>query len=114
MDIRGVPCHRCQADLEPGTAVESPGGISPPGAPRTVREPLDSYGSRCSAVGTPATGFASSTGSSCCQLASVGPQLRLNNAAPSVQLHYRAFIPNTSCSVPVLRIGTLILAVLAA
>src|SRR6266498_1594719 len=30
--------------------VESPGGLSPPGAPRTVREPLDSYGSRCSAV----------------------------------------------------------------
>src|ERR1700741_2049414 len=29
--------------------VESPGGISPPGAPRTVREPLDSHGSRCSA-----------------------------------------------------------------
>src|SRR5215472_13390651 len=25
--------------------VESPGGVSPPGAPRTVREPLDSYGS---------------------------------------------------------------------
>jgi hypothetical protein len=34
------------------THVESPGGISPPGAPRTVREPLDSHGSRCSAVGT--------------------------------------------------------------
>ena len=30
--------------------VESPGGFSPPGAPRSVREPLDSYGSRCSAV----------------------------------------------------------------
>ena len=52
--------------------------------------------------------------SSCYQLASVGPWLRQNNAAPSVQLHYRAFIPNTSCSVPVLRIGTLVLAVLAA
>src|SRR5258705_11181720 len=59
-------------------------------------------------------GFTSSTGSSCCQLASVGPWPRLNNAAPSVQLHYRAFVPNTSCSVPVLRIGTLVLAVLAA
>src|ERR1700757_2644862 len=59
-------------------------------------------------------GFTSSTGSSCCQLASVGRWSRLNNAAPSVQLHYRAFIPNTSCSVPVRRIGTLILAVLAA
>ena len=31
---------------------ESRGGISPPRAPRTVREPLDSHGSRCSAVGT--------------------------------------------------------------
>ena len=30
--------------------VELPGGISPPGAPRSVREPLDSHGSRCSAV----------------------------------------------------------------
>src|SRR5258705_8622722 len=59
-------------------------------------------------------GFTSSTGSSCCQLVSVGPWPRLNNAAPSVQLHYRTFIPNTGCSVPVLRIGTLILAVLAA
>ena len=31
-------------------SVESRGGISPPRAPRHVREPLDSYGSRCSAV----------------------------------------------------------------
>ena len=30
--------------------VESPGGISPPGAPRTVHDPLESHGSRCSAV----------------------------------------------------------------
>jgi len=30
--------------------VESPGGISPPGAPRTVRDRLESHGSRCSAV----------------------------------------------------------------
>src|ERR1700726_407421 len=29
---------------------ESPGGISPPGAPRTVHDPLESHGSRCSAV----------------------------------------------------------------
>src|ERR1035437_9415725 len=32
--------------------VESPGGISPPGAPRSVREPIGSHGSRCSAVRT--------------------------------------------------------------
>src|SRR5215468_6572841 len=30
--------------------VEWPGGLSPPGSPRTVRGPLDSYGSCCSAV----------------------------------------------------------------
>src|SRR6266446_9297781 len=36
----------CRSD----ESVESPGGISPPGAPKTVREPLDSHGSRCSAV----------------------------------------------------------------
>ena len=93
---------------------ESPGGISPPGAPKTVREPLNSHGSRCSTVGKRAAGFTSSTGSSCCQLASVGRWSRLNNAAPSVQLHYRAFIPTTSHSAPVLRIGTLVLAVVAA
>ena len=44
----------------------------------------------------------------------VGPRARLNNAAPSVQPHYRAFIPTTSCSAPVLRFGTLVLAVGAA
>ena len=93
---------------------ESPGGISPPGAPKTVREPLDSHGSRCSTVVRRAAGFTSSTGSSCCQLASVGWWSRLNNAAPSVQLHYRAFVPTTSHSAPMLRIGTLVLAVLAA
>jgi hypothetical protein len=47
-------------------------------------------------------------------MASVGPQLRLNNVAPSVQPHYRTFVPTTSHSAPVLRIGTLVLAVLAA
>ncbi len=40
----------------------------------------------------------------------VGSETRLNNAAPSIQPHYRAFIPTTSRSAPVLRIGTLILA----
>src|SRR3981189_401583 len=39
-------------------------------------------------------------------MASVGPWPRLNNAAPSVQPHYRAFIPTTGHSAPVLRIGT--------
>src|SRR5207247_434123 len=44
-------------------------------------------------------------------LRDLGPPPRLNNAAPSVQPHYRAFIPTTSCSAPVLRFGTLVLAV---
>src|SRR5215471_4818696 len=37
----------CRRD---GRIVESPGGISPPGAPRTVHDPLESHGSRCSTV----------------------------------------------------------------
>src|SRR6266478_840091 len=41
------PTFECESEPEP---VEWPGGLSPPGSPRTVREPLDSYGSRCSAV----------------------------------------------------------------
>ena len=66
---------------------ESRGGISPPRAPRTVREPLDSYGSRCPAVVE-----------RLCLVhrllpLPVGPWSRLNNAAPWVQLHYRAFVP---------------------
>lgn len=109
----GVKRTCCERD-QSVAGVESPGGISPPGAPKTVREPLDSHGSRCSTVGTRATGFTSSTGSSCCQMASVGPWPRLNNAAPSVQPHYKAFIPTTGHSAPVLRIGTLVLAVVAA
>jgi hypothetical protein len=35
-------------------------------------------------------GFASSTGSSSCQMASVGQWSRLNNATPSLHLHYKA------------------------
>ena len=31
-------------------AVESPGGVSPPGATRTVHDPLESCGSRCPTV----------------------------------------------------------------
>jgi hypothetical protein len=34
----------------------------------------------------------------------------MTNAAPSLQLHYRAFITITGCSAPVPRIGTPILA----
>src|ERR1700751_5186242 len=39
----------------------------------------------------------------------VGPRPELNNATPLVRPHYRALNPNTGCSVPVLRLGTLIL-----
>ena len=38
------------------------------------------------------------------------PQAGLDTAAPSVQPHYRAFLPTTGCSAPVPRIGTLVLA----
>src|SRR3954451_9797745 len=41
----------------------------------------------------------------------VGSGSRQNTAAPLVQFHYRAFLPPTSCSAPVPRLGTLILAV---
>src|SRR5208337_4243277 len=69
----------------------------------TGRDTLASYGSHCSA----AYGFARSTGF----LPSlVDPGFGLNNAVPSVQLHYRAFIPTTDRPAPVPCIGTLILA----
>src|ERR1700756_432810 len=42
--------NRTRRDGGNDVNVESPGGISPPRAPKTVREPLDSHGSRCSAV----------------------------------------------------------------
>jgi hypothetical protein len=75
-----------------------------------VREPLDSHGSRCSAIGTHVQWSCLVPG---LLLLPVGPEPRLNNADPSVQSHYRTFIPNTGCSAPVPRIGTLILVDLA-
>src|SRR5262249_7845534 len=39
---------------------------------------------------------------------------RLNNTAPSLRPHYRTFLTTTGCSAPVLRVGTLALAVGAA
>jgi hypothetical protein len=44
----------------------------------------------------------------------LGQWPRLNNAAPSLQPHYRAFDATTGCSAPALRFGTLALAVGAA
>src|SRR5712691_9184575 len=50
-EVCSVDISRPKADVADWSVrVESRGGISPPRAPRTVREPLDSYGSRCSAV----------------------------------------------------------------
>jgi hypothetical protein len=46
--------------------------------------------------------------------APVGQWPRLNNAAPSLQPHYRAFGATTGCSAPAPRIGTVALAVVAA
>src|SRR5579863_6492805 len=48
--IRGIgaqhPCPGCDGRCSKGLWVgEWPGGIAPPGSLRTVREPLDSYGS---------------------------------------------------------------------
>src|SRR5664279_5496577 len=51
-------------------------------------------------------GFALSTGL-LPSLVDPGPEL--NNATPSVPLHYRAFNPTTGCSAPVPCFGTLIL-----
>ena len=84
-------------------------GISPPGAPRTVHDPLESHGSRCSAVALERL----------CLVHGllpfpVGQWPRPNNAAPSLQPHYRAFDATTGCSAPAPRFGTLALAVGAA
>src|SRR4051812_9004676 len=88
---------------------ESRGGVSPPRAPRTVRDTLASYGSRCSAIPM-------RDGKRLClghraPPVPVGSGSRQNTAAPLVQFHYRTFLPPTSCSAPVPRLGTLILAV---
>src|SRR5207244_4655264 len=47
---RGAPRHRPADHPYRSQCVESRRGISPPRAPRSVREPLGSYGSRCSSV----------------------------------------------------------------
>src|SRR5215831_19063008 len=47
--IQGYNRRVCRVAAMPDH-VESPGGLSPPGAPRTVHDRLESHGSRCSAV----------------------------------------------------------------
>jgi len=68
------PSRRCSRGWSFGAAREliGPwgewrGGVAPPRSLRTVREPLDSYGSHHPAVGF--NGLVPLTGSSCCQLA---------------------------------------------
>ena|SRR3990172_5679044 len=39
----------------------------------------------------------------------VNSQIKPNNSTPSLHSHYRNFLATTSCSAPVLRIGTLVL-----
>ena len=87
--------------------VESPGGI-PPGAPRAVQEPLESHGSRYSAVaGTPLPRPPAPPVSS-------WPLAKAEQRSPLLQPHYRAFNATTGCSAPAPRFGTLTLAVGAA
>jgi hypothetical protein len=88
---------------------ESPGGVSPPG-PRTVHDPLESHGSRC----RPLPWLERLCLVHGLLLFPVGQWPKLDNAAPSLQPHCRAFITATGCSSPVLRVGTLTLAVGAA
>ena len=113
---------------------ESRRGVSPPRARRTGREALTSSGSHCPAtplqkppvgeqpwlsprnasdpmrcvppMASQENGFALSTGF---LPSPVDLRAELNNAAPSLQLHYRTFITTTSCPAPVPRIGTLVL-----
>ena len=76
-----------------------------------MREPLDSHGSRCSADDITDVDDIALSAALLPQPVGAGP--RLNNAVPSVQLHYKAFRPTTNRSVPVPRIGTLVLSVSA-
>ncbi len=101
----------------PGGVAEGPLLASRPGEfhPQALSEPCVNLSTHTAPVVRPlahsANDIASSTG---LLPLPVGSGPRLNNAAPSVQSHYRTFIPTTDCSAPVLRIGTLALAVLAA
>src|SRR5215210_1546742 len=87
----------------------TPMGVSPPRAPRTVRDTLASYGSRCSAIpmrdgkrlclghrAPPATGWL---------------WVAAEHCSPFGPVPLQNLLPPTSCSAPVPRIGTLILAV---
>ena len=71
-------------------------------SPRNASDPM-----RClPPMASQENGFALSTGF---LPSPVDPRPERNNAAPSLQLHYRTFITTTSCPAPVPRIGTLVL-----
>ena len=90
---------------------EWPGGVSPPGSHRTVRDSLPSYGSRHPVDGNqPSSTSACPNGSSL----AVGRQASPGGPSPSLQPHYRAFTTTTRRSAPVPRTGTQPLAVPAA
>jgi len=90
---------------------EWPGGVSPPGSLRTVRDSLPSYGSRHPVDGNqPSSTSACPNGSSL----TVGRQASPGGPSPSLQPHYRAFSTTTRRSAPVPRTGTQPLAVPAA
>ena len=73
--------------------------------PRALAEPDVSLSTHPAPIIQP-FGFALSTG---LLPTSVGPGIKLDDAAPSLRLHYRAFITTTGDPVPVPRIGTLTL-----
>ena len=99
----------CSSAQQSDAKDEAPGGISPPGALHFVREPLDSHGSRCSTVGkrTP-TPHPRAPPGSWLQLAGGLQRRQCSPFGPAITNR------STSHSAPVLRIGTLVLAVLAA
>src|SRR5512147_614398 len=73
---------------------------------RALAEPDVKLSPHPAPIAQPRNGFALSTG----LLPSlVDPRPERNNAAPSVQPHYRAFLPTPGCSAPVPRLGTRIL-----
>src|SRR5215472_9060420 len=87
----------------PATPLQKPPvGEQPWLSPRNASEPM-----RClPPMASQENGFALSTGF---LPSPVDPRPERNNAAPSLQLHYRTFITTTSCPAPVPRIGTLVL-----
>ena len=87
--------------------VESPRGIAPRGALRTVLEPLSSHGSSYAAAPKIGPALFRSSRSSRRRLPR---RSKLHRPPPSLQSHYGTFRTTTRWSAPVPRIGTLPLA----